>query len=620
MCNLGKNEKKGGSANTMWRARLLLVLFCVLTFSTYAWDFAEHRKIGDRAMILMPERLVAAGLFPNEAAFYALLDTVLDVHLSEDGRSFVLNELSQAPNQVTYGTLCGLAGDHVSNPLLLETGLQAHYSKTNRTLLLEADAMQHFQTGANSVELLKVNLAYGVMAIKDLSHFYSYGDDLNDHLRKIDTDLIRALASPANVNDTFAKLDRLPSMSKYFCIHIFATYLAEEAGKAHLAGDAHAASDYLFYAMLYEAFAEHFLQDSFASGHQMVRRGFGASAVSNNKALHDFYNTIPVQTANLKGETWASYGDKRLNQNMEEYIGKESYTEIRVTDPNPYKLPKGDKYERETRVFYQVVNATCQSILEVWQAYRDAVQGEAKQILSQLPERHEEWPAYIYAHHPVVRDFPLPFGTKLTEVPLDSAAWDRQEELQLIVQEPFTRNFIRSRVANSFSFTVTDGLTSTTGMGAGIGGRLSLSMFNWHRFGRANAMSARKGDVIHWLYPTISGNYFWGDMKQGRPDSWDVKAGAAYNLDLFVSPRRFLGLYAYMEMGVDRRCQETRFVAAPAIGMQLGSLLGLHTFNMPGWLRIPLSYLLPLKFTVSCNKVKGRPVEWLSAYEIDILF
>ena len=620
MSNLGKNEKKGGSANTMWRARLLLVLFCVLTFSAYAWDFAEHRKIGDRAMILMPERLVAAGLFPNKAAFYALLDTVLDVHLSEDGRSFVLNELSQAPNQVTYGTLCGLAGDHVSNPLLLETGLQAHYSKTNRTLLLEADAMQHFQTGANSVELLKVNLAYGVMAIKDLSHFYSYGEDLNDHLRKIDAELIRALASPANVNDTFAKLDRLPSMSKYFCIHIFATYLAEEAGKAHLAGDAHAASDYLFYAMLYEAFAEHFLQDSFASGHQMVRRGFGASAVSNNKALHDFYNTIPVQTANLKGEIWASYGDKRLNQNMEEYIGKESYTEIRVTDPNPYKLPKGDKYERETRVFYQVVNATCQSILEVWQAYRDAVQGEAKQILSQLPERHEEWPAYIYAHHPVVRDFPLPFGTKLTEVPLDSAAWDRQEELQLIVQEPFTRNFIRSRVANSFSFTVTDGLTSTTGMGAGIGGRLSLSMFNWHRFGRANAMSARKGDVIHWLYPTISGNYFWGDMKQGRPDSWDVKAGAAYNLDLFVSPRRFLGLYAYMEMGVDRRCQETRFVAAPAIGMQLGSLLGLHTFNMPGWLRIPLSYLLPLKFTVSCNKVKGRPVEWLSAYEIDILF
>ena len=620
MSNPVKNKKTGRSASTMWRVRLLLVWFCGLTFSAYAWDFAEHRKIGDRAMILMPERLVAAGIFPDETTFYALLDSVLDVQLSEDSLSFVLNELSQAPNRVTYGTLCGLAGDHVSNFLLLETGLQAHYSKTNRTLLLEVDAMQHFLTGANSVELLKVNLAYGVMAIKDLSHFYSYGDDLNDHLRKIDTELIRALASPAHVNDTFAKLDRLPSMSKYFCIHIFATYLAEEAGKAHLVGDAHSASDYLFYAMLYEAFAEHFLQDSFASGHQMVRRGFGASAVSNNKALHDFYNTVPVQTANLKGETWASFGDKRLNQNMEEYVGKESYTEIRVTDPNPYKLPKGDKYEREKRVFYQVVNATCQSLLEVWQAYGKAVQGEAMNVLTQLPEKRADWPAFVYAHYPVVRDFPLPFGTKLIEVPLDSVALDRQKELQLIVQEPFTRNFIRLRVANSFSFTVTDGTNTKTALGAGIGGRLSLSMFNWHRFGRANAMSARKGDVVHWLYPMISGNYFWGDAEQGRPDSWDVKAGAAYNLDLFVSPRRFLGLYAYMEMGVDRRSQETRFVAAPAMGVQLGSLLGLHTFNMPGWLRIPLSLLLPLKFAITCNKVKGRPVEWLSTYEIDILF
>ena len=620
MRNPEKTVKRFGYVRPLKRSGWLILLFCLCTYSLYAWDFAEHRKIGDRAMILMPERLVAAGVFADEAAFYTLLDTMLDVHLSEDGRSFVLNELSQAPNRVTYGTLCGLAGDHVSNPLLLETGLQAHYSKTNRTLLLEADAMQHFLTGANSVELLKVNLAYGVMAIKDLSHFYSYGDDLNDHLRKIDADLIRALASPAKVNDTFAKLDRLPSMSKYFCIHIFATYLAEEAGKAQRAGDRHSASDFLFYAMLYEAFAEHFLQDSFASGHQMVRRGFGASAVSNNKALHDFYNTIPVQTANLKGETWASYGDKRLNQNMESYLNKDSYTEIRVTDYNPYKLPKGDPYERETRVFYQVVNATCQSILEVWKAYGKSLQGDAMDVLGQLPEEDKEWPAFVYAHYPIVREFPLPFGTKLTEVPLDSAAWDRREELQLIVQEPFTRNFIRSRVANSFSFTITDGLTSVTGMGAGIGGRLSLSMFNWHRFGRANAMSARKGDVIHWLYPTISGNYFWGDTKQGRPDSWDVKAGAAYNLDLFVSPRRFLGLYAYMEMGVDRRAQATRFVAAPSMGVQLGSLLGLHTFNMPGWLRIPLSFLLPLKFTVTCNKVKGRPVEWLSTYEIDILF
>lgn len=111
MSNPVKNKKTGRSASTMWRVRLLLVWFCGLTSSAYAWDFAEHRKIGDRAMILMPERLVAAGIFPDETTFYALLDSVLDVQLSEDSLSFVLNELSQAPNRVTYDTLCGLAGD-----------------------------------------------------------------------------------------------------------------------------------------------------------------------------------------------------------------------------------------------------------------------------------------------------------------------------------------------------------------------------------------------------------------------------------------------------------------------------------------------------------------------------
>ena len=55
-----------------------------------------------------------------------------------------MNELTQLPNIVTYGTLCGLAGDHVENPMLLETGLQTHFSKTNRTLALETQAMNEF--------------------------------------------------------------------------------------------------------------------------------------------------------------------------------------------------------------------------------------------------------------------------------------------------------------------------------------------------------------------------------------------------------------------------------------------------------------------------------------------
>ena len=36
-----------------------------ITSSAFAWDFAEHRKIGDRAMSLLPRYLVENGIFPN---------------------------------------------------------------------------------------------------------------------------------------------------------------------------------------------------------------------------------------------------------------------------------------------------------------------------------------------------------------------------------------------------------------------------------------------------------------------------------------------------------------------------------------------------------------------------
>ena len=161
-----------------------------------------------------------------------------------------MNELTQLPNIVTYGTLCGLAGDHVENPMLLETGLQTHFSKTNRTLALETQAMNEFLTGANSKELLDINLAYGILAIKDLSHFYAYGKGLNEHLKMIGPELIRRLQRPSEVNKVFDKLNQLPSMSKYFCIHIFAIYLAQEAGKEMCKGDTQTASNLMFYATM----------------------------------------------------------------------------------------------------------------------------------------------------------------------------------------------------------------------------------------------------------------------------------------------------------------------------------------------------------------------------------
>ncbi|WP_099463475.1 hypothetical protein [Parabacteroides provencensis] len=602
------------------RRGFLILGNIALALSAFAWDYAEHRKIGDRAMSLMPRYLVENGIFPDEATADSAMLTLLNMSHMPQSNAYAMNELTQLPNIVTYGTLCGLAGDHVENPLLLETGLQTHFSKTNRTLALESKAMNEFLTGASSKELLDINLAYGILAIKDLSHFYAYGKGLNDHLKMIDVNLIRRLLHPSEVNEVFGKLNSLPSMSKYFCIHIFAIHMAQEAGKEMRKGDKEMASNLMFYATLYEAFAEHFLQDSFASGHQMVRRGFSASAVCNNKSLHDFYNTIPVQTANLKGESWSAYGDKRLNQNMEEYKDANDYRNIRVTQKRPYTLDKGDSYERETRVFYQAVTATCESITEVWKGYYNALNGNENDIINELPEHHDDLPQFIYARFPVVKEFPIPFGTNLDDVPLEAEAATHKEELQLIVQEPFTRNFIRSRVANSFMFLIGKPIHSNSSGVMTYGGRLNVSMINWHKFGDGKSMQMKAGDIAQWLSPTISGYYMHAPSDSYTIKNWNVKAGLNYDMDIFVSPKRFLGLYGYMEMGVDRRNAETRFLVAPSLGIQLGSLIGMHNFNMPAWLRIPLGIILPLKFAVSCNKVAGRPVEWISNMEVDILF
>ena len=141
------------------------------------------------------------------------------------------------------------------------------------------------------------------------------------------------------------------------------------------------------------------------------------------------------------------------------------------------------------------------------------------------------------------------------------------------------------------------------------GGRLNVSMINWHKFGKGKGMIMEPGDIAHWVSPTISGYYMHAPSSSYTIKNWNVKAGANYNMDIFVSPKRFLGLYSYFEMGIDRRNDETRFLVAPSVGIQLGSLIGVHNFNMPGWLRIPLGIILPLKFAVTCNKVAGRPVE-----------
>jgi hypothetical protein len=68
-------------------------------------------------------------------------------------------------------------------------------------------------------------------------------------------------------------------------------------------------------ALAYEAFAQHYLQDSFAAGHM----GFNRVASSNAAALayHNRASKSGRCVANLRGESWHTYGDDHLADNKE---------------------------------------------------------------------------------------------------------------------------------------------------------------------------------------------------------------------------------------------------------------------------------------------------------------
>ena len=101
----------------------LLMGISAITSSAFAWDFAEHRKIGDRAMSLLPRYLVENGSFPNEAVADSALLQILNMSHMPGSNAYAMNELTQLPNIVTYGTLCGLAGVVVDFCLFLESGV-----------------------------------------------------------------------------------------------------------------------------------------------------------------------------------------------------------------------------------------------------------------------------------------------------------------------------------------------------------------------------------------------------------------------------------------------------------------------------------------------------------------
>lgn len=91
------------------------------------------------------------------------------------------------------------------------------------------------------------------------------------------------------------------------------------------------------------------------------------------------------------------------------------------------------------------------------------------------------------------------------------------------------------------------------------------------------------------------------------------------NFDRWVTDKRVLGLSGYLEGGVQSVDDRRAPVLVPSIGLQLGSLFNINYWDMPAWLRVPVQFLLPLKFRMGVVLSSRDRPRWFSGIEMDVV-
>lgn len=525
---------------------LLIFLILVFPASVFAFTYGEHKRLGDEAFLHF--RSAMAGLSGGDFFFNSLTER----------ESQVFGFLSpKGGNTISYGVLNGLSGDHEDDPLLLEKELTDKTSIVQQIISMHEEFMAKGFSAAPDSKLAALNFRYALLAMVNMSHFYVYGKDLHSQLNSFDPNWIKKLQDPSKTKELFKKLSRTNALTIYTTVHLLAMNLARDAGKIK-ATDPLKAETLIRHAILFNGFADHFLEDAFSSGHLVVNRSPLAS-FTNNKALHDFYSAHGSVVVNRRGEVWRAYGDGMLDQ----------------SEPD------------------RIVLAVALSLQEVFEAYAGAepLKMDTQSLLNGMK------PLSL---------IPIPYNTDLKKgVFADSLLNIKAEKASQILP---LRNFVRSRVGNSMVF----GFNSRAFQGQYLDGgefRLKFGLFG-QRY-EYNNQGTKRSMLDRWNGYTLS--YGFGTVgrfaeKDYRSDVYLLKGGIRSNFDYWISDSRFLGFTSYMEAGLQFSRGKTSPVFVPSAGLQLGPLFKVNYYNMPLWLRIPAQLFLPLEVRIgSVIDGKSRP-------------
>ena len=520
-------------------------------------------------------------------------------------QKIIFPSLSKFKVSIGYGTLNALSGDHAENPLALEEQLLTLNSTLLKIISLQNEYIGKGYSSAPNGTLNDIDGNYAFLALKNFSHFYVYGNGFQKHIADFKLVNIENSINPSLIGAVFKELNSTNAINMYVTLHTTAIYLAELAGIKSKLDDAEA-KKFLYYAFLYNAFADHFLEDAFSSGHLLVNRTLVQSVI-DNKSVHDFYCQYGTNVLNIKGEKWTAFGDNYYNQFHNAYLNKNQLGDI--------------SYPDLTTEAQRIVDAVQISITEVHDAFERGYSESTAliHIIKQIPALKSEKTRFFLSHFKVLNLIPIPYNSNLNLIMPDSIA-DKKEN-KIANQLPYLRNFVRNRVANSFLLGVnTNFLINTITTYQGLNIRLNLGLI--YSIYVVNSSKTKKGVVDSWHGYTVS--YAFGNIHNTENNTvsydWILKGGIRSNFDFWVTDKRFIGLFAYNEVGLERRSLNSSLVYVPQIGVQLGSLFDFNYYNLPTFLRIPAQIILPLKFKMGVVISTNSQPAYYTGTEIDVFF
>jgi|GEM_PF-3271206 len=322
--------------------RLVLLLPLTALFSAgivSAGLYGEHKMIGDAAF----ERFMAADTARREFLLRHLgLSTITAQCISSGLTAVAIKPWIGGYYGLTYGDINGIAGDHSRDPVEIYFGLlppsQALFELNDpetgqpacvdvaqlQKALVQAVRLHHnaIMEGERAASNFAFGLDYLLLSYEDESHFHYVGVPAAEELADLDQNLRRLFeeyrAHLFRFRDpVIERLNTTNVSAKYAMLHCAALDMMYSAGALWNTGQQELAITFIRKALLYNGFADHYLQDAFASGHLVVRRG-ALHALDDNGA-HDYYGRIGLRVRNRRGDSWTSFGDGYIDRDSDTY-------------------------------------------------------------------------------------------------------------------------------------------------------------------------------------------------------------------------------------------------------------------------------------------------------------